>query len=191
MLDPLTIGIICALCVVGLFVIGMAISVYQKCPPNQAMIVFGFNGSRVIKGGGSPVWPLIEQKAYLSMEIMTIDVKSSAPIITKTGVPITVEGVAQVKVMGDEESIKTAAEQFLGKSDKEVASIAHETLMGHLRGILGTMEVEQLIQNIDVFTTKVQDTRPAKDGYDHCFVHNQRDQRRRRLSRSTRSQTNR
>ncbi len=143
--------------VVILILMGMVISIYQKCPPNQAMIIFGGLGSRVIKSGGSPVWPMLEQRAYLSLEVMTIDVRSNAPIITKRGVPITVEGVAQVKVMGDEESIKTAAEQFLGKSDKEVTAIAHETLIGHLRGILGTMEVEQLIQQIDMFTAKVQE----------------------------------
>ncbi|MBY0548015.1 MAG: hypothetical protein K2W95_12035 [Candidatus Obscuribacterales bacterium] len=156
-MDLTTIVIASLIGVVFLVVIGMAVSVYQKCPPNQAMIVFGAGGTRVIKGGGTPVWPMIEQRAFLSLEVMTIDVKSSAPIITKNGVPIQVEGVAQVKVMGDDESIKTSAEQFLGKSDKEISSIAHETLMGHLRGILGTMEVEQLIQNIDIFTQKVQE----------------------------------
>lgn len=156
-MDLTTIVIASLIGVVLLVVMGMAVSVYQKCPPNQAMIVFGAGGTRVIKGGGTPVWPMIEQRAFLSLEVMTIDVKSSAPIITKNGVPIQVEGVAQVKVMGDDESIKTSAEQFLGKSDKEISSIAHETLMGHLRGILGTMEVEQLIQNIDIFTQKVQE----------------------------------
>lgn len=156
-MDLTTLVVLGLVGVVGLVLLSMAVSVYQKCPPNQAMIVFGAGGTHVVKGGGRPVWPMIEQKAYLSLEVMTIDVKSSAPIITKNGVPIQVEGVAQVKVMGDDESIKTAAEQFLGKSDKEISSIAHETLMGHLRGILGTMEVEQLIQNIDIFTQKVQE----------------------------------
>lgn len=143
--------------VMVLTLVGTIISIYQKCPPNQAMIIFGAMGSKVIKSGGSPVWPMIEQRAFLSLEVMTIDVRSQAPIITKRGVPIIVEGVAQVKVMGDEDSIKTAAEQFLGKSDKEITAIAHETLIGHLRGILGTMEVEQLIQQIDMFTAKVQE----------------------------------
>lgn len=156
-MDGMTVGLIVLAGVMFLVVLGMVVSIYQKCPPNQAMIIYGGFGSRVIKSGGCPVWPMIEQRSYLSLEVMTIDVRSNAPIITKRGVPIIVEGVAQVKVMGDEDSIKTAAEQFLGKSDKEITAIAHETLIGHLRGILGTMEVEQLIQQIDMFTAKVQE----------------------------------
>jgi flotillin len=138
-------------------------SFYQKCGPNQAMIISGLwarhggNEFRIVKGGGSTVLPIVQQRSFLSLEVMTIEVKSQAPIITKNGVPIFVQGVAQVKVKGDDESIATAAEQFLGKSDEEIANIAHETLCGHLRAILGTMEVEELIQNFDNFAQKVQE----------------------------------
>jgi flotillin len=163
MFDPLLLlGGAAVVTVVGA-VGSMALSCFQKCGPNQAMIISGLGTKRgehdfkIVKGGGAVVWPVIQQRAFLSLEVMTIDVKSSAPIITKNGVPISVEGVAQIKVKGDEESIATAAEQFLDKSDNEIKSIAHETLTGHLRAILGTMEVEQLISNFDQFATRVQE----------------------------------
>jgi flotillin len=136
---------------------------YQKCGPNEAMLVSGFGAGeadrqfKIVKGGGAVVLPVIQQRQFLSLEIMPIEVRSSAPIITKNGVPIFVEGVAQVKVKGDDISIATAAEQFLGKSDDEIASIAHETLVGHLRAMLGTMEVEELIQSFDAFAQRVQE----------------------------------
>lgn len=136
---------------------------YQKCGPNEAMVVSGFGAGeadrqfKIVKGGGAVVLPVIQQRQFLSLEIMPIEVRSSAPIITKNGVPIFVEGVAQVKVKGDDVSIATAAEQFLGKSDDEIASIAHETLVGHLRAMLGTMEVEELIQSFDAFAQRVQE----------------------------------
>ncbi len=146
-----------------LFVLGWIMAgFYQKCGPNEAMLVSGFGtgeGGRqfkIIQGGGSVVLPVVQQRAFLSLEIMPIEVRSTAPCITKNGVPIFVEGVAQVKVQSDETSIATAAEQFLGKSDEEIAGIAHETLVGHLRAILGTMEVEELIQSFDSFAQKVQ-----------------------------------
>jgi len=88
---------------------------------------------------------------------MTIEVHAQAPMITRNGVPIFVEGVAQVKVRGDDVSIATAAEQFLGKSNQEIATIAHESLVGHLRAILGTMTVEELIQSFDSFAQRVQE----------------------------------
>ncbi len=138
-------------------VFSMFVGMFQKCPPNTALIVFGALSKepKVVKGGGTCVFPLIESSRPLSLEVMTIDVKSSSPIITRNGVPVFVEGVAQVKVDGDDESIKTAAEQFLSKDSQEIMSIAHETLIGHLRGIVGTMEVEELIQSTESFSRKV------------------------------------
>ena len=123
-------------------------SLYQKCGPNQAMIISGFHSRpKIIVGGGGIIIPMLQMRNDLSLEVMTIEVASQAPFITKNGVPIFVEGVAQVKVQGDEVSIHTAAEQFLGKTDDEIKSIAHESLVGHLRAILGTMTVEELIQS--------------------------------------------
>lgn len=162
-MDPLVILGVGALGVIILVFLSMLASVYQKCGPNQAMIVSGLmtksgeNEFKIIKGGGCPVLPLLQQRQFLSLEVMTIDVKQNAPIITKAGIPVIVEGVAQVKVRGDDESIATAAEQFLGKDETEIKAVAHETLMGHLRGIVGTMEVEELLQSIDGFTQKVQE----------------------------------
>jgi flotillin len=65
--------------------------------------------------------------------------------------------VAQIKVKGDDISIATAAEQFLGKSQDEIRNIATQTLEGHLRAILGTMTVEEIYQNRDAFAQKVQE----------------------------------
>ena len=68
-----------------------------------------------------------------------------------------VDGVAQIKIKGDIESIATAAEQFLGKPDEEVNSIAMQTLEGHLRAILGQMTVEDVFKNRDEFARNVQE----------------------------------
>jgi flotillin len=68
-----------------------------------------------------------------------------------------VDGVAQVKVKGDDVSISTAAEQFLSKGVDEIKNIATQTLEGHLRAILGTMTVEDIYQNRDAFASKVQE----------------------------------
>lgn len=142
--------------IVPLVVIGMVISIYQRCPPNKAMIVYGGFGSRVIKSGGCPVWPMIEQRSYLSLEVMAINVRCSAPRITKPETLITAEGAALVKVMGDEDSIKTAAEQFLGKSDQEISELVHQVLIGHLRNILSTIQDEQLKQ-LDALAVTIQE----------------------------------
>jgi flotillin len=149
---------------IALFIAGsMVANMYQKCSPNQAMIISGMwagQGERnfkIVVGGGAVVLPMVQQRNSLSLEIMTIEVHAQAPMITRNGVPIFVEGVAQVKVRGDDVSIATAAEQFLGKTDQEISMIAHESLVGHLRAILGTMTVEELIQSFDSFAQRVQE----------------------------------
>jgi flotillin len=113
-------------------------------------------GFRIVKGGGRFVWPILEKVDILSLELLTIDVQTPE-VYTSKGVPVKVDGVAQIKVKGDDISIATAAEQFLSKPVDEIKNIAMQTLEGHLRAILGTMTVEEIYQNRDAFAAKVQE----------------------------------
>ena len=142
---------------------------YIKVGPNQALIISGRTrmvgeeegkkhtvGFRIVKGGGTFVWPFIEKVDILSMELITLDVRLD-DVYTVTGVPIYVDGVAQIKVRGDEVSISTSAEQFLGKDRGEIMNIALQTVEGHLRAIIGTMSVEDIYKNREVFSQRVQE----------------------------------
>jgi flotillin len=88
--------------------------------------------------------------------LLTIDVQTPE-VFTSKGVPVKVDGVAQIKIKGDDVSIATASEQVLSKSIDEIKSVATQTLEGHLRAILGTMTVEDIYQNRDAFASKVQE----------------------------------
>lgn len=141
------------------------LSRYTKVGPNQVLIVSGRKhrledgstvGFRIVKGGGTFVYPIVEKVDILSLELLTIDVQTPE-VYTSKGVPVKVDGVSQIKVKGDDVSIRTSAEQFLGKSQDEVRNIATQTLEGHLRAILGTMTVEEIYQNRDAFASKVQE----------------------------------
>lgn len=70
--------------------------------------------------------------------------------------PIKASATVLVKVGNSTESIKTAAEQYLGKSTQELEDEAQEVLEGHLRAILGTMTVEAIYKNRDDFAEQVQ-----------------------------------
>jgi len=142
---------------------------YTKVGPNQVLIVSGrthrirdsdgtiqSRGFRVVKGGGTFVLPVIEKVDILSLELLTIDVQTPE-VYTSKGVPVRVDGVAQIKVKGDDISISTASEQFLSKGTDDIKNIAMQTLEGHLRAILGTMTVEDIYQNRDAFASKVQE----------------------------------
>merc|ERR1712168_1174282 len=76
---------------------------------------------------------------------------------TAKGVPLTVTGVAQVKIMKNDELLKTASEQFLGKKEDEIKSSVLQTLEGHLRAILGTLTVEEVYKDRDQFANLVRE----------------------------------
>merc|ERR1712227_658012 len=76
---------------------------------------------------------------------------------TKQGVPLTVTGVAQVKIMKDDKFLGIAAEQFLGKKEDEIVETILQTLEGHLRAILGTLTVEEVYKDRDQFANLVRD----------------------------------
>jgi flotillin len=159
------VGIVVVFCV---FVLVYA-SRYTKVGPNEVLVIsgrrrrmFGPDGTpqtvgyRIVKGGGAFVWPVFEKAEFLSLELLTLDIKLPE-VYTTTGVPVIVDGVAQIKVKGEDISIATAAEQFLSKARGEVMQIAHQTLEGHLRAILGVMTVEDLYKNREAFAQRVQE----------------------------------
>merc|ERR1719373_1488223 len=76
---------------------------------------------------------------------------------TKQGVPLTVTGVAQVKIMKDPQLLEIAAEQFLGKKEDEITETILQTLEGHLRAILGTLTVEEVYKDRDQFAALVRE----------------------------------
>jgi flotillin len=139
----------------------------KKVGPNEVLVISGRGegkrdeaGSRIkyriITGGRAFVWPVLERIDDLSLEIMTIDI-TTPDVPTSRRVPVTVDGVAQVKIGSDFSSIQTAAIQFLSRSEDHIEHIAHETLAGHLRAILGTLSVEQLYRDREAFAQKVQE----------------------------------
>jgi len=161
--------VVVVIVVTVIILIAMVLSRYTKVGPNQVLIVSGkkhryadpdgtvkTRGFRIVKGGGTFVYPVVEKVDILSLELLTIDVQTPE-VYTSKGVPVKVDGVAQIKVKGDDVSIATAAEQFLGKNTDEIRNIATQTLEGHLRAILGTMTVEEIYQNRDAFASKVQE----------------------------------
>merc|ERR1719379_2336245 len=76
---------------------------------------------------------------------------------TAQGVPLTVTGVAQVKIMKNADLLQTASEQFLGKKEDEIKSTVLQTLEGHLRAILGTLTVEEVYRDRDQFAALVRE----------------------------------
>ncbi len=144
----LTIGIgVVAFLVVLLIFFRLYGSLLRKVGPNQALIVYGQGGTKIITGGAQFVIPLFQRAQEFSLELMSFDVAPTQALYTTQGVAVNVEAVTQIKVRSDDESIRTAAEQFLSKSQDDRENLIRLVMEGHLRGIVGQLTVEDLVKD--------------------------------------------
>ncbi len=151
--------IIIGLVVVGtLIILGLMAKMFRKAGPNEAIIVYGFRGPRIIRGHGAVIFPVVENARQLSLELMSFDVAPKQDLYTKQGVAVTVEAVAQIKVRSDNESILTAAEQFLTKTPAEREGLIRLVMEGHLRGIIGQLTVEQIVKEPEMVAERMRAT---------------------------------
>ena len=141
-----------------LFLMGMFARLYRKAGPHEALVVYGFRGTRIIKGHGTVIFPMVENCRLLSLELMSFDVAPQQDLYTKQGVAVTVEAVAQIKVKSDPVSIQTAAEQFLTKTPQEREGLIRLVMEGHLRGIIGQLTVEEIVKQPEMVGDRMRST---------------------------------
>ncbi len=124
------------------------------CPPNQVLIFYGKShndsqgprGYRLIQGGRGVRVPLFERVERMDLTNMIIDIKVKGAY-SKGGIPLNVEGVANVKIASTQPTIGNAIERFLGKGREEIMGVSRETLEGNLRGVLATLTPEEVNQD--------------------------------------------
>ncbi len=133
-------------------------TLFRKAGPHEALIVYGLRGTRIVKGRGTVIFPMIETYRQLSLQLMSFDVAPQQDLYTKQGVAVTVEAVAQIKVKSDPESIQTAAEQFLTKTDQAREGLIRLVMEGHLRGIIGQLSVEQIVKEPEMVGDRMRAT---------------------------------
>src|SRR6201994_4403156 len=156
---PNTVFIVIGLCVLAtLVLLSLLARMFRKVGPNEALIVYGFRGPRVIKGHGTMIFPVVEHCRQLSLELMSFDVAPQQDLYTRQGVAVTVEAVAQIKVRSDQESILTAAEQFLSKTPDQREGLIRLVMEGRLRGIIGQLTVEQIVKEPEMVAERMRST---------------------------------
>src|SRR5256886_401291 len=116
---------------------------YRKAGPHEALVVYGFRGTRIVKGRGTVIFPMIENWHELSLELMSFDVAPRQDLYTRQGVAVTVEAGAQIQVKSDPEAILPAPEQFLTKSAAERERPIRPVMEGHLRRIIRQLTLEE------------------------------------------------
>ncbi|MEA5452146.1 SPFH domain-containing protein [Leptolyngbya sp. CCNP1308] len=140
-------------------------NLYYICQPSEVLIFSGDRrtvgdghsvGYRLVKGGSSIRKPLLEKTFRMELTNMIIELKV-ANAYSRGGIPLNVDGVANIKIAGEEPAIHNAIERLLGKSREEIEKIARETLEGNLRGVLATLTPEQVNEDKMAFVRNLLD----------------------------------
>lgn len=150
--------------IAGVAILVVVRNVLYVSGPNEVLVFSGFYksqtpdgkemGYRFLKGGRAFRIPLFEtvDRMDLTNMIIELQVKNA---YSRGGIPLTVLGVANIKVPGEEPLIHNALERFLGKSRAEIMEIARETLEGNLRGVLAQLTPEQVNQDKEAFAERL------------------------------------
>ncbi len=152
--------------IAGLAVLTCIFRMWRKVPQDKAMVVTGLR-KKIITGGGGLVIPILERTDLISLGNIQLTVTTSQTMSSQ-GVPIDVAGTAVIKVRNTQESIYAAIEQFTGNNEVQIqSSIAEQVtliLEGKLREIVASMTVEQIYNDREAFSAKVQEVVGTKIG---------------------------
>jgi flotillin len=143
---------------------------WKRVAPEKAAIIYGRTfkvrdekggivrerGFRIVKGGATLVWPILEKISWLDLNVVQLPVVVENSY-SRDGVAVSVEAMANVKIDGTDASLEIAAEQFGGMGEQEIHSTIRETLQGHLRAILGKLTPEEIYRDRQKFGQEVQD----------------------------------
>jgi flotillin len=154
------VGTIITILVLVFFAAVMVIkTLLYVCQPSEVLIFAGRSrvtgdgrvaGYRIIRGGRALRVPLFETVDRMDLTNMIIEV-TVRNAYSKGGIPLAVQGVANIKVPGNEPLLNNCLERFLGKPRPEIMKIARETLEGNLRGVLATLTPEQVNEDKESF----------------------------------------
>jgi flotillin len=160
---PLIVVTVLVIVIAALIAIMLISRNYIKVSPNQAAVISGRRrklpdgsvaGYRLVRGGATLVFPFLEKVEYLDLNVITVPLATTRAY-TVQGVPVSVKAVANVKIKGDDTSLRSASERFLGMPQQQFHQLVFQTLEGHLRAILGTLTVEEINNDRQSFAMKL------------------------------------
>lgn len=146
------------LIVVGVVVFVMLVMAilnrYRRCPSDKILVVYGTTGDRgsakCVHGGGTFVWPVIQDYAYLSLTPIGIDANLTNAL-SRQNIRVDVPCRFTVGISTEPESMLAAAERLLGLQSSQIQEMARDILFGQLRLVIATMSIEELNSDRDKF----------------------------------------
>ena len=159
----ITVGVALAVCA---FVVSQILNnLVEIAGPNEVLVFSGGgkNGYQVVKAGRRVRVPLFERVDRLDLTNMNIEVEVKNAF-SSGGIPLTISGIANVKIAGESPALDNAIQRLLGKPRNVVMRIAKETLEGYLRGVLATLTPEEANENTQAFERELR--KQAGEGFE-------------------------
>ncbi|MBN2511569.1 MAG: flotillin family protein, partial [Sedimentisphaerales bacterium] len=132
---------------------------YRRCPSDQILVVFGRVGrdqtSNCIHGGGTFVWPLIQDYCYMSLTPMTITIPLENAL-SMQNIRINVPSTFTVGISTDPTIMHNAAERLLRLMPKQIEQMAQEIIFGQLRLTVASLTIEQINQDRERFLDAIR-----------------------------------
>ncbi|MCC6907537.1 MAG: hypothetical protein IT430_06330 [Phycisphaerales bacterium] len=154
------IGFPAAATVVFLGMVWFVASRYRRCPSNRILVVYGkVGGSRAAKclhGGGTFVWPLAQDYAYLSLEPLVIEIPLEGAL-SYNNIRVNVPATFTVGISTDPVLMNNAAERLLMLDDRKIREQAQDIILGQLRLVIATLSIEEINKDREKFMALINE----------------------------------
>lgn len=140
--------------VLGIIIVIILAASYVRVPPDKLLIVSGLR-RRSITGKATFVIPFLERKDYLSLKMMSVDVKTSTYVPTNDYINIMVDGAVKIKIGITPEMVELAGQNFLNMGEEEIVNIVKDVLEANMREIIGQMKLQEMVVDRKTFGEKV------------------------------------
>jgi flotillin len=145
--------------IVFLTIVGaLFVSRYKRCPSDKILVIYGKTGAgqsaRCIHGGAAFIWPIIQDFAFLDLVPISIDV-DLRNALSKQNIRVDVPSRFTVGISTEPAIMTNAAERLLGLNRDSIRTVAHDIIVGQMRLVIATMDIEEINADRDKFYTSV------------------------------------
>ena len=144
--------------VVAVVLLSALLKRYRRCPSDKILVVYGKTGrgsAKCIHGGGTFVWPVIQDYAYLNLTPISIEANLTNAL-SRQNIRVDVPCRFTVGISTEDDSMNNAAERLLGLSANDIQDMARDILFGQLRLVIASMSIEELNSDRDKFQENIK-----------------------------------
>ncbi|HNX05619.1 MAG TPA: SPFH domain-containing protein, partial [Opitutales bacterium] len=140
---------------------------YKTVPPNAIGVFYGrryryreedgsfqHRGFKIVTGGGAIIWPVIEKYQVMSTAAFQVEIQEDN-VPTRKNVPVMITANVTCRISTTSGEQSNAVQAFLGKEQEEISATIKEILRGHMRTIIASLEVEEILRERSIFNTRV------------------------------------